>query len=127
MKKASILMAAVLCGGTAVGVWADELNPQPLPPGVAQASKGGVKVVKHGHAPGTNSAKTKRLLPKTHISGDGGKNLTLHDSKQLQGNMKGGNAKGSKDYSKANNAFIKFSPADGTHKAAISGNGGASQ
>lgn len=130
MKKLSILMSAVLLGATAESLWADELNPQPLPPGVTQASttsKGGTKIVKHKPAPGTNSAKTKRLLPKTHISPDGNKNLTLHDSKQIQGNLHGTTGKNNLNNSYEKSTFIKAGPANGMGKVETGGNGGAAQ
>ena len=123
MKKLSILTAAAFLGATAGSLWADALNPQPLPPGAAQVGKGGPKIVKHKPAPGTNSGKTRRLLPKTHISTDGGKNLTLHDSKQIKGNINGTGKNTKASYDKS--SFIKAGPANGMGKDAISGNGAA--
>jgi hypothetical protein len=125
MKKLSILMAAVLSGATAGSLLADALNPQPLPPGETQGSKTAVKVVKHKPSPGTNSGKTRRLLPKTHINPDGSKNLTTQDSKQIQGNITGsGGNNANTSFSKSK--FLKSSPAQGMGKIETGGDGGHS-
>jgi hypothetical protein len=79
--------------------------------------------VKHKASPGTNSGKTKRLLPVTHTGGNGGKNLTLHDSKQIQGNLNGGVGKAGPNSNMAKDTYIKFNGAQGTSKAAVGGFG----
>ncbi len=130
MKKLAMAMAVVFFAGTAGFLWADDLNPQPLPPGAA-GGNGGDQMHKAG-----------------------GSNLTAGDKAQISGNLTGGTGggagkvgkvKGSKSayfmkYDQKTNTYSKWSKVNGKtvpytggagagkvtlNNSTISGNGGS--
>jgi len=115
MRKLSILMTALFCVGTAGLVWADDLNPQPLPPGVTST----------GGDSGTQMRK----------AGGDPNSLTLHDQNQINGNLNGDGKTGNslnkqQSFKKAKGttkkgAFIKYSNKNSKGKSKVETTGGS--
>jgi hypothetical protein len=93
MRKVSILIAALFCVGTAGTVWADSLNPQPLPPGADSSKKTTERVLppagtqQIGGNTGNNEDGDSGLhTTDTH---EGGKPNPGKPSNQISGNLNG--------------------------------------
>lgn len=104
MKKLTMMVVAVLCLGTAGLLWADaasdanKVNPQPLPPqGKQQVGGNNPTNSEDALSPQPYPPKGKgNKNAKIEHERKAGEKLTLHDQKQISGNLSGGGKTGKK-------------------------------